>query len=108
MAVNRGSLFISDSDDPFRIIRLRKDKIVARWKREYTGEPATSWEEIFDNAEYDFEAYCEDEMSNGGDEQERTLQEQYSDGDINEYDMYDEFISFVNWVDMSDYDTVGD
>ena len=35
--------------------------------------------EIFDNAEYDFEAYCEDDMSCGGDDQERTLQEQYID-----------------------------
>ena len=94
------------SDDPYEIIKLRRDKIIERWHDEYTGEPQTSWVNIFDGLLAYFESYADDGASDDGSGD--CLVERFDMGNIDEYDMYDEFLSFVEWQDIAEFDTYED
>lgn len=97
------SIFPGDNDDPFKIIRIRRGKIISQWQRDYDGDPATSWDNIFENALTDFESYADDPASAVYDE-DATLCDKFDSGEYDEYTMYNEFMNFIAWGDLGNYD----
>lgn len=83
--------------DPWSQIEYSKPDIIAEWQKDYTGEPATSWDEIFDAVLEDFKLYADDEASGN-------ILDEFIEGDFDEIDMYNEFMNFVLFKDLTDYD----
>ena len=88
--------------DPFSVIKLNKWAYIDRWSNDYEGTPKSSWDQIFDAVESEFEAYADDEASS--DETGRTLVNRFEDGDIDDDGMDSEFDMWVEWLDLNDYD----
>lgn len=86
-----------NSGNPFADIEALKDAFIKEWWRDYDGDPETGWDNIFENALADFEAYANDEASG-------FLMEQYENGEIGDGDMRNEFDQFTMWKDMNEYD----
>ena len=88
--------------DPFLVIKQNRDAYIYKWSEDYDGNPNSSWDKIFDEVENEFETYADDEASSDG--TSRTLIERFDDGEIDEYDMDNEFDQWVEWLDLSTYD----
>ena len=82
---------------PYEDIERSKDAYIQKWSNEYTGEPATSWDSIFDKVLTEFTLYADDEASG-------FIEQKFYDGELTSEDMIDEFDQFIFWLDLSDYD----
>lgn len=83
----------------FEDIERSKDAYIYQWSTEdYTGTPATSWDNIFYNVLEEFTLYADDEVSG-------FLSDKFDEGKITTNDMLDEFDQYIMWLDLNDYDT---
>lgn len=72
------------------------------WAKDYTEEPKTNWNNIFNNIIGEFESYADDEAST--DENGNTIQENYEQGNYSENDIDNLFDMFIMYLDISEYD----
>lgn len=106
--LNHKSIRASKSaNDMLEYILLSKEAYIQEWSNNYTGQPNTSWDNIFDNVVTEFELYAGDEASAEMDKNHnwgKTLEEQYYDGEISAEDVENAFDSWVMWKDLAEYD----
>lgn len=94
--------------DMLSVVELNRQAYINQWKREYEGEPSTSWDNIFDRLVAEFYEYADDELSADIDESTGwfgdTLATKYAEGEISADDIDAAFSDWVFWQDLSDYD----
>ena len=98
----RKAIKAATSSDMLSVIYTNKDFYIGRFQDDYNGEPATSWDNIFDNVVAEFEAYAGDEASSieGG----YTVEEAFDEGIYDANDVDSVFDQFVMWLDLNEYD----
>lgn len=88
---------VNSMKDPFEMIEVSRYAFTQEWENNYTGNPNTSWDNIFDNALDAFMRYADDEASG-------FLLDQFHNGEIDEEEMVDLFDQWVNFSDLNDFD----
>lgn len=78
------------------------DAYIQEWSDRYSGDPDTSWDNIFDNVLFDFTLYAEDEAS--ANENGLTLLDRVEQGIATDDDIFNEFDQFIMFRDLNDYD----
>ena len=92
------NMFSNEGKDPYSAIERDKKQVIHKIKRMFdeTAKPLTSWENIVDNLLIEFESFCADYASAGWDENEETIEEKFYSGEMDEYDVKERFIEFVD------------
>lgn len=108
------NMFGNEGGNPYSAIERDKKQVIHKIKRMFddTAKPATSWENIVDNLLVEFKSFCADYASAGWDEDEEnedTIEERFYNGELDEYDIKERFIDFVDnngfTGTIDDYDT---
>lgn len=84
------------------ILNENREYFIQQLEEIYTGEPETSWNNIFDNLIDEFESYADDEAST--DENGDTIQTNYEQGNYDEIDINNSFDNFIMFLDIREYD----
>lgn len=84
------------------ILNENREYFIQQLEENYTGEPETNWNNIFDNLIAEFESYAEDEAS--VDENGNTIQTNYEQGNFDEIDINNSFDNFIMFLDIKEYD----
>lgn len=84
------------------ILNNNREAFIQQFEENYTGEPETNWNNIFDNLIAEFESYAEDEAS--ADENGNTIQANYEQGNFDEIDINNSFDNFIMFLDIKEYD----
>lgn len=94
----RYDMFSNEGKDPYSAIERDKKQVIHKIKRMFdeTAKPLTSWENIVDNLLTEFESFCGDYASAEWDENEETIEEKFYSGEMDEYDVKERFIDFVD------------
>lgn len=92
------NMFGNEGKNPYSAIERDKKQVVHKIKRMFddTAKPATSWENIVDNLLVEFESFCGDPVSADYEENEDTIEERFYNGELDEYDIKERFIDFVD------------
>ena len=85
-----------------KILNNNREAFIQQLEENYTGEPETNWNNIFDNLIAEFESYAGDEVS--ADENGNTIQTNYEQGKFDEIDINNSFDSFIMFIDITEYD----
>ena len=96
------NMFGNEGKDPYSAIERDKKQVIHKIKRMFddTARPETSWENIVDNLLAEFESFCGDSVSAEYDGCEDTIEDRFFSGEMDEYDIKERFIDFV---DMNEF-----
>ena len=84
------------------ILNNNREAFIQHLEENYNGEPETNWNNIFNNIIVEFESFAEDEAS--ADENGKTIQTNYEQGDFDEIDISNSFDNFIMFLDIKEYD----
>jgi hypothetical protein len=92
----------SEDRSAFEEIYRNRHAYIQQFQEASSGEPDTSWDNVFENSVDEFMRYCEDEAST--DESGKTLMEKYNAGEITGSDLDDYYDDWIMWTELSDFD----
>lgn len=79
------------------LLKKAKSSFIAMFKRDYTGNPKTSWDNIYDNYSAQYLSYADDEASD-------FIGDKYNAGEVAVSEILDDFENFITFSDIDDYD----